>query len=278
MQSPDTSPLFSVVIPVFNRQNFIARAIESVLSQTFKEFELIVVDDGSTDNTAKIAARYPIRLLRQPNRGVAAARNAGIKAARGQIIAFLDSDDEWKKEHLDIHYNFFHKHPDYLIHQTEEIWIRNGHYINKKKKHQNKEGYIFAHSCRLCLISPSTVAIKKELLNKVGLFDESFEVCEDYDLWLRITRNYPVGYTAQKSVIKYDGHNDQLSHKYFGMDRWRIRALLKHLDKKVAVEEAIKKCEVLLTGARKHNNQQILDEFTPIYNKLVQKLSLLDET
>ncbi len=277
MQSLATSPLFSVIIPVYNREHFIARAIESVLKQTFRDFELIVVDDGSTDNTPNIAAKYPLTLIRQPNRGVAAARNMGIKVARGKIIALLDSDDVWTKEKLQIHYDFFQNNPDYLIHQTDEVWIRNGKHLNKKAYHQKKQGYIFAESCRLCLISPSAVAIKKELFEEVGLFDESYEVCEDYELWLRITKKYPVGYSPKKAVIKYGGHKDQLSKKYFGMDRWRVRALLQHLDRPEALKEALKKCEVLLKGAKKHNNQAILKEFTPIYEDLIQKQMLLDE-
>jgi len=278
MPSPTTSPLFSVIIPVYNRERFIARAIESVLAQTFKDFELIIVDDGSTDDTPTIIKNYPATIITQPNRGVSAARNAGIKAARGQIIALLDSDDEWKKEKLAIQADFFARHPEYKIHQTDEIWIRNGKFLNKKKIHQKKEGFIFYDSLHLCLISPSAVAIKRELFDEVGLFREDFEVCEDYELWLRITKRYPIGYSPQKAVVKYGGHEDQLSRKYFGMDRWRIRAMLPFCDDPKVLEVAMKKCEILLQGAKKHQNEEILQEFTPIYEKLAQKLSLLSET
>ncbi len=274
--SPTTSPLFSVIIPVYNRERFIARAIESVLAQTFRDFELIVVDDGSTDKSAAIAARYPLRLIQQPNKGVSAARNAGIKAAKGSIIALLDSDDEWKPKKLEAHYRFFREHPDYKIHQTDEIWIKDGKFLNKKKIHQKKEGFIFYDSLHLCLISPSAVAIKRELFDEVGLFDESFEVCEDYELWLRITRRYPVGFSPQHLVIKYGGHADQLSRKYYGMDRWRVKAMLPFCDDPKVVEVALKKCEILLQGAKKHNNQAILEEFYPIYEELVQKRKLLN--
>jgi glycosyltransferase involved in cell wall biosynthesis len=278
MQSHATSPLFSVIIPLYNRAHLIGRAIESVLGQSFKEFELIVVDDGSTDGGGDVAANYPgVRVLRQPNRGVAAARNAGIKAARGSIIALLDSDDVWRPEHLATHYRFFAQNPDYLIHQTDEVWIRDGRFLNKKKIHQKKGGMIFAESCRLCLISPSAVAMRRRLFDEVGLFDEDFEVCEDYELWLRVTRRYEVGYTPKATVIKYGGHADQLSRKHYGMDRWRVRALLRHIDRPEALDEAIRKCEVLLTGARKHKNEAILQEFEPIYEMLVQKRALLDD-
>ncbi|MRI58382.1 MAG: glycosyl transferase [Epsilonproteobacteria bacterium] len=269
MASPTTSPLFSVIIPVFNREGFIARAIESVLAQTFQDFELIVVDDGSTDQSAAIASRYPITLIRQPNRGVSSARNAGIQASHGKIVAFLDSDDLWKPKKLEAHHHFFQENPDFKIHQTDEIWIRKGKFLNKKKIHQKKEGFIFYDSLHLCLISPSAVAIKKELFDEVGLFDESFEVCEDYELWLRITKRYPVGFTPEPLVVKYGGHGDQLSQKYYGMDRWRVKAMLPFCDDPKVLEVAIKKCEILLKGAKKHNNQEIIEEFGPIYHKLL---------
>ena len=262
---------FSVIIPVFNREKFIARAIESVLNQSYKNFELIAVDDGSTDNTPNIASQYPVRLIRQENKGVSAARNAGIKAARGEIIALLDSDDEWRKDHLACHKEFFTKNPSYKIHQTDEMWIRNGKFLNKKKIHQKKEDFIFYESLHLCLISPSAVAIKKELFSEVGLFNEDFAVCEDYELWLRITKKYPIGFTPKATVIKYGGHEDQLSHKYYAMDRWRIRAMLPYCDDERVREVALKKCEIVIKGAKKHNNKEILDEFMPIYQRLAQK-------
>ncbi len=258
MESPTTLPTFSVIIPTYNRAHTLPRAIESVLAQSFKDYELIVVDDGSSDETAKILERYPIRVIRQPNSGVSAARNRGIEAARGQIIALLDSDDEWKEEKLQNHYDFFQANPEYKIHQTEEIWIKDGKFLNKKRKHQKKSGEIFYDSLHLCLISPSAVAIKKELFEEVGLFREDFVVCEDYELWLRITRRYMVGYSPQPLVVKYGGHADQLSHKYFGMDRWRIKAMLPFIDDPKVLEVALKKCEILLKGARKHNNRKIL--------------------
>jgi len=261
--------LFSVIIPTYNREQFITRAIESVLNQTF--------DDASTDNTANLLNQYKknIKIItNKKNKGVSYSRNIGIKNSSGDIIAFLDSDDEWKKNKLQIQADFFKKNKDYKIHQTEEIWIKNGLFLNKSKKHLKKEGDIFYDSLHLCLISPSAVAIKKEVFDEVGYFDESFEVCEDYDLWLRITKKYKVGYSSEKCVIKYGGHNDQLSKKYFGMDRWRVKSMLKILneefDKEVA-NVALKKCEILLKGAYKHKNYEIINEFEPILNDLIKQ-------
>ncbi len=270
-QSHATSPRFSVIIPVYNRERFIARAIESVLAQTYRDFELIVVDDGSTDSTPEIVARYPVRLLRQENRGVSAARNRGIAAARGEIIAFLDSDDAWKARKLEVQAAYFESHPECKIHQTDEIWIRNGTFLNKHKKHQKKSGHIFYDSLHLCLISPSAVAIRRELFDEVGVFREDFPVCEDYELWLRITKHYEVCYSPEPLVVKYGGHDDQLSRRYFAMDRWRVLAMLSYIDDPNVLEVALRKCEVVVRGAKKHGNEEILREFTPIYESLRAK-------
>ncbi len=260
--------LFSVIIPVYNREKFILRAVESVLNQSFRDFELIVVDDGSTDRSVELLKDYPLKIIREENRGVSFARNIGIKASKGKIVAFLDSDDEWKRDKLKVQAEFFEKNPDFKIHQTDEIWIRDGKFLNKKKIHQKKEGFIFYNSLHLCLISPSAVAIKKEVFEEVGYFREDFEVCEDYELWLRITKKYRVGYSDRKLVIKYGGHEDQLSRKYYGMDRWRIKAMLPFCDDLKVLEVALKKCEILIKGARKHQNIEILNEFEPICEKL----------
>jgi len=268
----NTSPLFSVIIPVFNREILLPRAIESVLNQSFKDFEIIVIDDGSTDKSAQVAQSYGVRVVKRKNGGVAAARNLGIKLSKGNIIAFLDSDDEWKKDKLKIQYEFFRQNPSYKIHQTDEIWIRDGKFLNKKKIHQKKEGYIFENSCELCLISPSAVAIKRELFDEVGLFDESLRVCEDYDLWLRITKKYPVGFSKDRAVIKYGGHSDQLSKSETAMDRFRIKALLKHKDMPYALKVAKKKCKIVLKGAYKHNNKEFIAEFEPILKEIDESL------
>jgi len=264
---------FSIIIPAYNRAKFLPRAVTSVLDQSYKDFELIIVDDASDDDTKEILKRFEnIKIItNKTNRGVSYSRNIGIKNSSGQIIAFLDSDDEWKKDKLLIQADFFKNNPNCVIHQTDEIWIKNGKFLNKKEIHQKKQGFIFYDSLHLCLVSPSAVAVRKEVFDEVGYFDESFEVCEDYDMWLRITKKYSVCYSKEQAVIKYGGHDDQLSIKYLAMDRWRVKSMLKILkdefDKKVC-EVALKKCEILLKGAKKHNNKEILDEFEPIFNEL----------
>ncbi len=170
------APHISVIIPTFNRAWSLARAIDSVLAQTLAPKEIIVVDDGSTDRTAQVLAAYGdrIQILTRQNAGVSSARNAGIRHSTGDWVALLDSDDEWKPEKLACQAAFFHAHPEAMICQTQEIWIRNGVRVNPMKKHQKLSGMIFEPSLHLCLVSPSAVMIKKNCLNAKGCFGRIF--------------------------------------------------------------------------------------------------------
>ena len=253
-------PFVSVILPTYNRYAFVGQAIDSVLNQTFTDFELIVVDDGSTDNTPALLDQYGdrINVIRQENRGVSAARNSGIRSASGNAIALLDSDDYWLPKKLEEQVAFFEAHPDALICQTEELWFRNGKRVNPKKRHRKPSGMIFEKSLPLCLVSPSAVMIRKLLLDEVGLFDETLPACEDYDLWLRIAWRYPVYLIDTPLIVKQGGHADQLS----GMpelDKYRIQALLKILkhdglsEKQRHAAQAMleKKCCIYANGCQK---------------------------
>ena len=233
-------PLISVIIPTFNREAVLLRAIDSVLEQKDVPLELIIVDDGSTDNTCatlndKVA---PLRIIRcDKNRGPAAARNLGIQQAQGEWIAFLDSDDVWMSGKLKAQLDFFAKHPDHEICQTEELWVRNGTRVNPMKKHKKYGGWIFRECLPLCIVSPSAVMARRKLFDAVGLFDESLPACEDYDLWLRIASRYPVGLIEKPYLIKYGGHADQRSREFPAMDRFRIQSLAKILREKILTPE-----------------------------------------
>lgn len=254
---------FGVIIPVYNRQNLIGRAIDSVLQQTRAADEVIVVNDGSTDDTANILRSYDdrIKIINQENRGVSAARNVGIKSTNGNWIAFLDSDDAWLPDKLEQAEEYIRNNPEIRIFQSEELWVRNGRRVNPKQKHQKMNGDIFRASLPLCIVSPSAVVIHKPLLDEVGLFDESLPVCEDYDLWLRISHRFSVGLDPRSGIIKYGGHADQLSRQYWGMDRFRIKALekllrnsrLTDLQRAQVQNEIIKKLEILIPGFEKHH-------------------------
>lgn len=225
-------PFFSVIIPTYNRKNFFKIALESVLKQSFTDYELIVVDDGSTDNTKEIIDQInseKISYFYQENRGPAAARNKGIKQAKGQFICFLDSDDRFCTQKLEITHDYIKKHPGYQIFHTEETWYRNGRILSQKKHHQKPTGESFKRATELCCISPSTAVIKKSLFKTIGYFDEKLPVCEDYDFWLRVTAQYPLFLIPEYLTIKEGGHSDQQSKKYPAMDRFRIYALEKIL-------------------------------------------------
>jgi glycosyltransferase involved in cell wall biosynthesis len=220
----------SVIIPTFNRARKVVRAVSSVLYQTFRNYEIIVVDDGSTDGTREaLTPVHPhIKYISHPkNLGVSAARNTGIRASRSTLIAFLDSDDYWLPDKLDVQVDFFRSLPEASACQTEEIWIRNGRRINPRKKHLKPSGDIFGPSLKLCLVSPSAVMLKRSLLKEVGLFDPDLPACEDYDLWLRISCLHPIYLIERPLVFKEGGASDQLSACYTGMDRFRIKAMAK---------------------------------------------------
>ncbi len=239
MPSLKNGPLVSVIIPTYNRAFTIERAVNSVLDQNWAPLELIVVDDGSTDETARIlAARSSDRrltLLRQNNRGVSAARNLGILHSKGELTAFLDSDDEWLPGKLAAQVDFMAANPTARLVQTREIWMRNGRRVNPGRKHLKKAGDIFLDSVKLCLISPSAVMLRRQVLDEVGLFDETLPAAEDYDLWLRILRLHPAGLIDRELAIRHGGRPDQLSAGH-SLDRYRVRALEKILSEELSQE------------------------------------------
>lgn len=222
----------SVVIPTYNRSSLVHRAITSVLEQTFKDTEILVVDDGSTDETVPSLEVFSnkVRILRhETNRGVSAARNTGIRAASAPLIAFLDSDDRWLPGKLDAQVRFFSDHPGAVACQTREIWIRGDRRVNPARRHLKPSGDIFEASLERCLVSPSAVMVRRSLLDEVGLFDEDLPVCEDYDLWLRISCRYPVHLIEKDLLVREGGRPDQLSAFGPGMDRYRIRSMVRLL-------------------------------------------------
>ena len=267
-------PRISVIIPAYNRANYLTEAINSVLSQTYRNFELIVVNDGSQDNTEEILKKYTgkIKYFYQENNGVSSARNKGIDNSKGEFLCFLDSDDLWEKKKLEKQIDYFNKNVDVKICYTDEIWIRRGKRVNQMKKHKKHSGNIFKMSLPLCIISASSVMIKKEVLSKVGFFDESFQVCEDYDLWLRISKEFQVGFIPEKLIIKRGGHEDQLSKKYWGMDRFRIKVLEKLLSnggldsekRQDAISELDKKCRILSNGCFKRGKVEEGEKYAAI--------------
>jgi glycosyltransferase involved in cell wall biosynthesis len=259
-------PKVSVIIPTYNRLPMLKEAIYSVLKQDFEDFELIVVDDGSTDGTIEEIRKFGgrVRILQHPeSRGVSAARNKGILHAKGKYVAFLDSDDQWVKGKLKIQVTFLDENPHYPLCYTDEIWIRRGKRVNPMVKHAKYSGWIFEKCLPLCIISPSSAMMRKTLFSKVGLFDEALPVCEDYDFWLRISARFPIFFINRKLIIKRGGHSDQLSNRSWGNDRCRVIALEKLLsepyitqeEREMILKEMKKKCQILYKGFLKRGKE-----------------------
>ncbi|MFO1464454.1 MAG: glycosyltransferase family A protein [bacterium] len=254
----------TVILPVYNRRDLLREALASVYGQSLPPREVVVVDDGSEDGSCEGLppfAEGELRVLRQDRRGPAAARNRGLAEARGKYIAFLDSDDRWLPKKLEVQVSFLEANPEYRLCQTEEIWIRQGVRVNPMKKHAKPSGWIFADCLRLCLISPSAVMLDRQWLLELGGFDASFEVCEDYELWLRASLRSPIRTLPQALTIKRGGHPDQLSRAHWGMDRYRVRAIEKTLAQerltpeqaRLAKAELAKKLAILSKGfAKRH--------------------------
>jgi glycosyltransferase involved in cell wall biosynthesis len=265
----------SVIIPTFNRRAMVVEAIRSVLAQREVRFELIVVDDGSTDGTHDAVeetlenAPAPVRLIWTERRGVAAARNLGVEEAAAPLIAFLDSDDLWEPEKLSRQLAHLRDHREYRISQCNELWIRNGRRVNPGLRHLKHAGDIFVESLRTCLISPSAVIMQTDLFRELGGFDETMTAAEDYDLWLRILLHYEAGLLAETLVTRRAGHADQLSAAVPAIDRFRILALAKLLTARE------------LTGVKRTATAEVLAEKSRLYAKGLQRrkrdASLYDE-
>ena len=266
----------SVIIPTYNRKNLLKRALHSANNQTFVPQEIIVVDDGSSDGTKDwVLERFPcVRYISQDNSGVSSARNRGIREAKGSWIAFLDSDDEWMPDKLEKQEIAINDSKEAWLCHTNEIWIRNGVRVNQMKKHQKYGGDVFENCLDICRISPSSALIKKEVFEMVGLFDESLKVCEDYDLWLRITAVLPVIFLDEQLITKYGGHSDQLSRVDNGIEQYRIKSLEKILrseslsadQSKSAKFHLLKKLKVFSNGLEKRNKLKELS----IYKKKIE--------
>ncbi|TVQ95942.1 MAG: glycosyltransferase family 2 protein [Desulfovibrionales bacterium] len=264
--------LISIVIPVFNRPEQVLRAIRSVLAQhdssdRWKSLEVLVVDDGSTDATPLVLCGISdprVRVLRHAqNQGVSAARNTGLRAAQGECMALLDSDDWWMPEKLATHLAY-HWAGGWRISQTDEVWIRHGRPVNPMFKHAKIEGWFFEDAIKMCLISPSCVLFDRRFWEEVGPFDTTLQACEDYDLWLRTLIRHPVGFCPARVVHKTGGHPDQLSRKIIGLDLYRIQALVKLLQTQIlsssqrwmTLQELRFKARIYVSGCLKHGKPE----------------------
>lgn len=274
-------PRVSVVIPVYNRSGFLKDAIESVLAQTVTDLELVVVDDGSTDDTLETAARSAelddrVRVISTEHTGFpGAARNRGVEASSARIIAFLDSDDLWLPRKIEKQLPL-HEEDEACFSHTEEVWVRDDRVVSQAHRRHRREGDLFEVSLAKCVIGPSTVMIARNLFEQSGGFRNDLEVGEDYELWLRLTDRVKVAHVSEALTVKRGGHPDQLSGRYGQIEIFRITALKAIVDSnglsephlRLARGELAAKCMIYAGGARKrgrHNEADTYERLAPIY-------------
>jgi glycosyltransferase involved in cell wall biosynthesis len=271
----------SVVIPVYNRPDLLNRALCSVSKQTTQADEVLVVDDGSSSppDLSDFYGHLEIHcLISDKNFGVSAARNWGIQQARGEWIALLDSDDEWEPKKLERQVQYIDQNPQLLAVHTLEKWIRLGNEVIPPAYLDKSSNRLWERSLKNCLICPSSVLLHRSVFESVGWFDESLPVCEDYDFWLRLLLNHPIGLTEEKLVRKHGGHSDQLSTTTWGMDRFRIKALEKILkrsdlsdqQRKQALDVIIEKCSILEQGSIKREKYEAAQKYGDLKNNYLE--------
>lgn len=281
------NPLVSAVVTTYNRKGMLARALRSLFAQTHAPDEIIVCDDGSTDGTEQaLSIEFPsVVWLKQENKGVASARNLGIRHARGPWIALLDSDDEWKTEKLELQLACIRLNSHSRACHTDEEWIRDGNQVIPPKYLDKSPKNLFARSLRRCLICPSSVLLHQNVFSEIGLFDESLPVCEDYDFWLRLLLLTEPALVDQKLVVKHGGHPDQLSTSVWGMDRFRVRSMEMLLKKpnlpdnrRHEVWTALsEKCEILENGFAKRNKPEEAGEYSRKKERYLSLLKQMEE-
>ena len=275
-----SSPQISVIIPVYNRFELLKEAAATVMGQSFRNFELIVVDDGSSDMTPTIVMYYQsdprFRYIRIEHNGMPGyVRNRGVEEARAPYIAFLDSDDLWMKDKLEKQLLFLQENPGIHIVHTRERWMRSGKEVSQKGQKHKRSGMIFNDALKKCIIGPSTVVLKKELFEEAGGFREDLEVGEDYELWLKITDTSEVGYIDEPLITKRAGHGEQLSEKYGQIEIFRIRALLKLVEECYFTKEHLiparkelsRKCRIYAAGCRKRERYNEAMEYERLSEK-----------
>lgn len=215
--------MISVVIPLYNKEQSISSTLQSVCDQTYTDIEIVVVNDGSTDNSAVVASTYPdvrIRVINKENGGVSSARNRGIKEAKGENISFLDADDLWDKDYLAEQVRMITDFPEAAMWGINFAEINGGQLIRKLTTGMPEgyrgyvEDYFHMHGRNSDLFCSSSVVIRKEVFNHVGNFDERLKYSEDTDMWWRIIATYPVAFYDHYMVFyRYDAENRALHKK-----------------------------------------------------------------
>ena len=213
-------PKVSVIIPTYNRAHLVGNAIQSVLDQTFPDFEIIVIDDGSIDNTREVVSKYgeEVIYIYQDNKERSVARNNGMKHAKGQYITFLDSDDLYLPDKLQVQVELMERNHEYGMSYSYSVWFdEKGKYLHTWR--DNLDGWIFPEMMRAKhnKITVPSVMIRRIVLDRVGYFNESVNICEDYEFWCRVAKKYPVLLIKKALVIiNTSSHpSEELFYSYF---------------------------------------------------------------
>jgi len=208
------TPRVSIVIPTYNRSNIVRRAIDSVLAQSFTDLEILVVDDGSTDDTRAALAGYPerVRYVHQENGGPAAARNHGMRLARGEYIGFLDSDDAYLQGNVEAHLRVFERHPDAgLVYCGIEILDRDGKRLKDVLPSPEDRGLVLERLIRYNFITSSTVLMRRAAMEFAGPMSTRLWFAEDWYYWLRVASRFPIEF-VNEVLVRYQRSAVSLSH------------------------------------------------------------------
>lgn len=288
MVDPSGTDNFSIsaVIPTYNRVNLLRHALDSILSQSHQVNEIIVVDDGSTDNTVeKLSIDYnTVKFLEQNNLGVSSARNLGIAKAKSTWIAFLDSDDQWNPKKIEKQIQHLSENPELKACHTGEKWIRNGIPVQTASFLNKSTERLFERSLERCIICPSSVIISRSVFERIGVFDPDLPICEDYDFWLRLLLTYEIGLVDEPLVLKTGGHADQLSTSTWGLARFHLKSLEKILRTKninphrreQVLHTIAYKAELLTKGFIKHEKDIEAKKYRKKNLWALEQLSQLD--
>lgn len=262
--------LVTVIMPVYNREKYLAEAIDSVLCQTYNNFELIIIDDGSTDRSLSIAENYQsvnnarIRIIKQANQGPSVARNNAIKVAKGELIGFIDSDDKWTVDKLEMQVKLISNLPSAsFVYSGYSLMNEQGEITRECLPDKSMEGQIYKKLwTKNNNMSGGTVLVRTETITKIGLFDEDLEGGENFDLRVRLSKMGPV-YFVNKSLYYYRKHSSNLTTDILrGQKAW-LKLINKHLSRSVKGERFLYNYVISKyyhnIGMYKFSNMEMLD-------------------
>lgn len=220
-------PEVSAVIPAYNAARYLGEAIDSALAQTFRDLEIIVIDDGSTDDTARVVARYggSVRSISQPNRGVSSARNRGIEESRGRYVAFLDADDVWMPAKLQRQLEALRENPQTRACYSAHLWV-DDRLAPLRENRGPRRGTALEDLLRTGNVvgSPSSVIVERSIFSEVGGFSDAFSLCADWEMWVRIAARTEFAY-INEPLVQYRVHADSMSRNVPLLEDESIRTL-----------------------------------------------------